>query len=180
MLRGSLIHEGLIEMLQDSCNSCVMRNEADCFVLGFFVCVVVVVVVVVGASLLTHGFKFGVERRCGLLHLAYFALQQAHALARGDDVVLELLEDGARVSGQVGELAEAARERHVADGAQVLEEQALIVGHGVPAQQLRLHDPFSERHFLQTRNRSAPLPTTTASSCSSCKLIQGRNGKKQR
>lgn len=133
------------------------------------------------ASLLTHGFQFGIERGGGLLHLAYFALQQAHALARGDDIVLELLEDGARVSGQVGELAEAARERHVADGAQVLEQQALIIGNGVPAQKLRLHDPFGERHFLQTRNRSVLLPTTTnTTTSSSCKLIRMGNVKKQR
>lgn len=125
-------------------------------------------------ELLTHSFQFGIERSCGLLHLSYFALQQAHALARSDDVVLELLEDGARVSGQVRELTEAARERHVADGAQVLEEQTLITGHGVSAQQLRLHDPFRERHFFA--NRSALLLSSTTSR--SCKLIREGNVKK--
>lgn len=66
--------------------------------------------------------------------------------------------------GQVGQLSQGPRQNPVADGTQVLEEQTLVVGDLVPAQELRLHEPFGERHFarqkrqeLQAR-RKFPLP----------------------
>lgn len=96
---------------------------------------------------LTHGFQFGVERAGRLLDVPDFALERTEPLAGGRDLALQLVEDGARVPGQVGELAQGARKHHVADGAQILEERALVVGDGVSAQELRLHDPLGERHF---------------------------------
>lgn len=51
------------------------------------------------------------------------------------------------MSGQVGQLSQGPGQNHVTDGTQVLEKQTFIVGDLVPAQKLRLHNPFGEWHL---------------------------------
>ncbi|KAG7266978.1 hypothetical protein CRUP_010512 [Coryphaenoides rupestris] len=64
----------------------------------------------------------------GLLDVAYLVLQEPDPLVGGDQVSLQLLEDGAGVARQVRQLAQGPGQDQAAGGLQVLEQDALLPG----------------------------------------------------
>lgn len=81
-----------------------------------------------------------------MLKLANSALEPPDSLAGGGEVGLQLLEYGAGMFGQVGQLSQGPGQGHVTDGDQILQKQALLVRDLIPAQQLRFHYSFGKRH----------------------------------
>lgn len=80
------------------------------------------------------------------MKLANLTLKPPDSLVGGREVVLQLLEYGASMFGQVRQLPQGPGQSHVTDGDQILEQQALLVRDLIPAEQLRFHCSFGKRH----------------------------------
>lgn len=105
--------------------------------------------------------------------MANFTLKPPDSLVGGREVVLQLLEYGAGMFGQVRQLPQGPRQSHITDGDQILEKQALLVWDLIPAEQLRFHYSFGKRHVGLDRSinptkvaqkwaKSSSLPSTPA------------------
>lgn len=95
-----------------------------------------------------HCLLFGVERAGALLDPAHLLPERTDAPVRGEQLVLQLLEERAGVFGQIRQLAQGPGQSHITEGAQVLEQETLIIRFRASAQPLGLHDPLGKWHSV--------------------------------
>lgn len=85
------------------------------------------------SGVLTHCLLFWVQLGAGLLKLVNLTLQPPDPQVGGREVVFQLLEYGAGMSGQVRQLPQGPRQSHIIDGDQILEKQTFLVWDLIPA-----------------------------------------------
>lgn len=102
-------------------------------------------------SVLTHCLLFGVQLGAAPLEVADLALQPPDPLVRGRELVLQLLEYGAGMFGEVRQLAQRPGQSHITDGDQILKNQSLLVWDLIPAQKLGFHYSFGKWHVVEER-----------------------------
>ncbi len=74
--------------------------------------------------------------------------ERTDAPVRGEQLVLQVLEERAGVFGQIRQLAQGPGQSHITEGAQVLEQETVLIRVRASTQPLGLHDPLGKWHFV--------------------------------